>query len=98
MQNHNHGQPRPNKIPLENGSFAEFYRLLSFDKETSLSVFNCFDDVMKEKGLFPFAMTESGNYICIKGNAVVLYSYQYNEKNIYAPLYLNFSKISHKHI
>ena len=75
---YNKGQPRPNRIPLGNGKSAEFYRLLSFNKGDNLSVFDCFDSEMKARQIFPFAMTENGNYICLKENAVILYNVEHN--------------------
>ena len=71
---HNKGQPRPNKIPLGNGKYAEFYRLLSFNQNDNLSVMSCYDDEMKSKRIFPFAITENGSYICLKDNSVILYN------------------------
>lgn len=83
IEKHNKGQPRPNKIPLGDGKTAEFYRLLSFNDGESLSIFECFDDQMKAKKLFPFAMTESGNYICLKNTEVVLYNFAHDaEKHL----------------
>lgn len=78
ITDYNKGQPSQRKIPLENGKYAEFYRLLSFNKDDNLSVFVCFDAEMKSKKIFPFAMTENGNYICIKEGRVILYNIEQN--------------------
>ncbi len=81
---YNKGQPRPNKIALGNGKHAEFYRLLSFNQSDNLSIYSCFDDDMKSKNIIPFAMTENGNYICIKDKKIILYNVEHQaEKQIF---------------
>lgn len=83
IEKYNKGMPRPNKIPLGNGKFAEFTELISFNKDESVTVYNSQNEIMKANGIIPFGFTANENFICLKNGNVILYDVEYNaEKHI----------------
>ena len=66
INKYNKGFPIPNKFVLKDGTKVEFSQMLSFNKNETFSVYNCFMEEMQKKNIVPFAMTSNGSFICIK--------------------------------
>jgi len=72
----NGGRPVPNTISIGNGQETDVKCLLSYnadDKESVYPVIKFFFEKY-EGTLLPFAMDSSGNYFCLKGSNVVLWT------------------------
>ena len=83
IKDYNKGCPSPNNIPLGNGKFAIFDRLLSFNINETFTVYSSITDEMKKQKIIPFGVTDNNNFICIKGESIILYNVEHNaEKQI----------------
>ena len=83
IKDYNKGCPSPNKIPLDNGKFAIFDRLLSFNINETFTVYSSITDEMKKQKIIPFGVTDNNNFVCIKGESIILYNVEHNaEKQI----------------
>ena len=83
IKDFNKGSPAPNKIPLDNGKFAIFDRLLSFNINETFTVYSSITEEMKKQKIIPFGVTDKNNLVCIKDKSIILYNVEHNvEKKI----------------
>lgn len=83
IKDFNKGCPAPNKIPLDNGKFAIFDRLLSFNINETFTVYSSITEEMKKQKIIPFGVTDKNNLVCIKDKSIILYNVEHNvEKKI----------------
>lgn len=72
----NGGRPVPNAIHLSNGDDNDVKCLLSYNRDDTENVFKILDFFIQNYSgsLLPFAMDSAGNYYCVRGEEVVLWT------------------------
>ena len=87
IKENNGGRPSKDTFDTDRSKERVFKALLSYnivDKET---IYMCYPNVFKEKGIFPIAVDHAGNFICVDvncGNAIVFFELESGIKEFIA--------------
>jgi len=76
IKENNGGRPSKDTFDTSKRKEREFKALLSYNKTDKETIYSCYPNVFKSKGLFPIASDSAGNFICVDvngGNSIVFF-------------------------
>jgi len=77
IKTNNGGRPSRNVFDTANSTDRVFKSLLSFNESDAESVYKFFSIIRSQSNdLTPFASDPFGNYLCLKGNKIVLFLHE----------------------